>query len=384
MNVGDAATLASSLFSLAGIATSKVKFWIYRDNTAYYPPSTNDDRVLVYVNTAASLSGATLLGTVNRLPSLPPATVGNGWYEYTVDIPGTFNGTANYLLMKGVSGYGNDIHLDDISVVGITSAVPGSPTGVAAIPENAQASVSFSAPFSDGSSPILDYTVTSNPGGHTVTGAASPLTVTSLTNGTPYSFTVTARNSTGSSAPSAASVPVTPRTVPDAPVIGTATAGNVSATVSFGPPASDGGSAILDYTATASPGGQTATGTTSPLTVTGLNNGTAYTFTVTARNNAGTGASSAASSSVTPYLYIKIGSSGYPSITAAYTDINSGELLQLRDLTFIEAVRFNSAKTFSLKGGYDLDFTTNHAVSTINGSLIITDGSVTVENIAIR
>ena len=91
-------------------------------------------------------------------------------------------------------------------------------------------------------------------------------------------------------------------TAPGAPTITGATAGNRQASVSFTPPASNGGSAITGYTVTASPGGLTGTGTASPITVSGLTNGTAYTFTVTATNAAGTGSASAASNSVTPQI----------------------------------------------------------------------------------
>ncbi|MBV5342835.1 fibronectin type III domain-containing protein, partial [bacterium] len=61
-----------------------------------------------------------------------------------------------------------------------------------------------------------------------------------------------------------------------------------------------GASAISGYTVTSNPGGLTATGASSPLVVTGLTNGTAYTFTVTATNTQGTGAASTASNSITP------------------------------------------------------------------------------------
>jgi uncharacterized protein DUF1566/fibronectin type III domain protein len=91
--------------------------------------------------------------------------------------------------------------------------------------------------------------------------------------------------------------------VPGAPTIGTATGGDAQATVSFTPPGSNGGSAITGYTATSSPaGGVDSNADTTGLShvITGLTNGTAYTFKVTATNVAGTGSPSAASNSATP------------------------------------------------------------------------------------
>jgi hypothetical protein len=88
---------------------------------------------------------------------------------------------------------------------------------------------------------------------------------------------------------------------PGAPVGVAAGAGDGQATVSFEAPASDGGSEITSYTVTSSPGGLTATGSASPITVTGLANGTIYTFTVTAINSAGRGPASSASNPVTPF-----------------------------------------------------------------------------------
>jgi hypothetical protein len=92
----------------------------------------------------------------------------------------------------------------------------------------------------------------------------------------------------------------TPTSVPDAPTIGTAYPLKASASVNFTPPANTGGLPIDYYEVTSSPGGIVATGPSSPVRVTGLTNGVAYTFTVKAHNGVGLSAASAASNSVTP------------------------------------------------------------------------------------
>jgi hypothetical protein len=71
---------------------------------------------------------------------------------------------------------------------------PGAPTDVGAGAGNAEAAVKFRPPASNGGGPPTSYTVTSYPGSITATGAGSPILVTGLTNGTPYTFTVTATN----------------------------------------------------------------------------------------------------------------------------------------------------------------------------------------------
>lgn len=92
---------------------------------------------------------------------------------------------------------------------------------------------------------------------------------------------------------------------PNAPVsvsatdVGTARAyNNGAATVSF-TSGGDNGSPITSYTVTSSPGGFTASGASSPLTVTGLQSGVSYTFTATATNSVGTSDASSASSAIT-------------------------------------------------------------------------------------
>lgn len=91
------------------------------------------------------------------------------------------------------------------------ATVPGAPGGVTAVAGNGQASVSWSAPSSDGGSAILGYTVTASPGGaKVIAGLATSALVTGLANGTAYTFTVHAKNAVGDGPESAPSSPVTP------------------------------------------------------------------------------------------------------------------------------------------------------------------------------
>lgn len=109
-------------------------------------------------------------------------------------------------------------------------------------------------------------------------------------------------------------------TEPNPPIIGTAVASNEEVVVSFTAPESDGGSPIISYTATSSPEG--ITGTVSQegsgnITVSGLTNGTSYTFTVTATNSIGTSLPSSPSNSSSPFFTPSVGSS-YQGGTVAY------------------------------------------------------------------
>ena len=97
----------------------------------------------------------------------------------------------------------------------------------------------------------------------------------------------------GTGSPVELLMPHPPRNVTAAP-------DNGMAIVSFDPPESDGGSPITGYTVTSHPGGITAEGAKSPITVIRLRNGRAYRFTVTATSSVGTGLDSSPSNSVTP------------------------------------------------------------------------------------
>ena len=103
---------------------------------------------------------------------------------------------------------------------------------------------------------------------------------------------------------------------PTAPTIGTVTAGDGSASVAFTAPSSDGGSAVTGYTVTSDPGGITASGTSSPIEVSGLTNGTSYTFSVAATNGVGTSPASVSSSPATPVTSVVV-TAGSPT-TVAY------------------------------------------------------------------
>ncbi|CAG7645008.1 hypothetical protein PAESOLCIP111_04856 [Paenibacillus solanacearum] len=252
----------------------------------------------------------------NRIQKLTLAT--NTWKVWSDTTqagtdPGRFNNPTGIAVDSSGAIYVTDKNNNRIQKLVITIAAPNAPTGVTAAAGDSQATVSFTPPTDDGGSAITGYTVTASPGGKTATGTSSPVTVTGLTNLTAYTFTVVATNEKGDSPPSAPSASITPATVPDAPTGAAATAGNSQATVSFTPPANDGGSPITGYTVTSNPGGKIGSGTTSPIMVPGLTNGTAYTFTVVAKNAIGSSTSSAPTASVTP-----VGPPGAPiSVSAA-------------------------------------------------------------------
>jgi len=91
--------------------------------------------------------------------------------------------------------------------------------------------------------------------------------------------------------------------VPDAPTIGAVTDTAAGGTVTVAYTAAATGGAVTTFTATSTPGSLTGTGT-SPITVSGLTDGTAYTFKVKGTNSTATGPESAASSSVTPTSFL--------------------------------------------------------------------------------
>jgi YVTN family beta-propeller protein len=206
--------------------------------------------------------------------------------------------------------------------VAINPAVPpDAPSYVAAVRGDGEATVWWGAPLSDGGLPITGYTVTSDPDGAMCGWTMGTLecAVPGLTNGTPYTFTVTATNSVGTGPASDPSNPVTPSVTPHRvprPDWGEnppatpkgleqlqgvfVTAGDQQATVTFSTATPEGEGATVTYRVTASPGDAAATGASSPITVTGLRNDVRYTFLVEAVATSGAVLASAPSETVVP------------------------------------------------------------------------------------
>lgn len=118
---GGVCLLITPAFDLsnAGATIPTVNFWMYRDN-GY---NSTADKMEVYVNTSASLSGATLLGTVNRARGLSPTVASNGWYNYSYNVPATYSTTTNYIIFKATSAFGNNIFIDDVSWTAYPAAI---------------------------------------------------------------------------------------------------------------------------------------------------------------------------------------------------------------------------------------------------------------------
>lgn len=226
-------------------------------------------------------------GTTAERPVAP--TAGTLYYDVTL-------GT---LLIYSGDSWNTFIIPPDIAT---PTTVVATNVGTNRLYNNGSASVAFTKSAENGSLGSL-YTVTSTPGSFTATGKSSPIIVTGLQSAVSYTFKVAAGNMHRNSGESAASASITATTLPQVPTIGAAsnyaTPSGGMVSVAFTPGAT-GGSAITAYTVTSSPGDITATGTSSPIIVQGLTNGTPYTFTVTATNANGTTTASSATSSVTP------------------------------------------------------------------------------------
>jgi len=255
---------------------------------AYTAPGSNGGFAITSYTAISTPGGVT--GSVSQ--------AGSG----TITVTGLTPGQDYTFTVSATNSQGSGLNSSSSNRITTDAAAPAAPlVGTATKISATSASVSFTPPTINNGAAVTSYTVTSSPGGVTATGSSSPITVTGLTAATAYTFTVTATNSAGTSVASSASNQiVSDATVAGAPTIGTATKlSSVSAQVAFTPPASNGGASISSYRIASTPGNIVATGSASPITITGLTPATAYTFKVTAINYVGDSAQSSASNSIT-------------------------------------------------------------------------------------
>jgi trimeric autotransporter adhesin len=306
-------------------------FIVTATNAVGTGPSSTPSNPVIPASVPATMAAPTVVVASGQavVSFVPPATGGKPINSYRVTaspggafktgagspltVTGLTNGTAYTFTVFATNIVGNGLPSPPSASV-TPSGVPATMVAPIAVGGNAQATVSFTPP-SSGGSPITSYTITASPGGLTQSGAASPIVVPGLTNGVAYTFTAKATNAIGTGAASPASNSVTPLSVPSTMAAPVALAGNAQAKVTFTAPF-NGGSPITSYTVTSSPGAFQSTGAGSPLTVSGLSNGTAYTFSATATNAIGTSTASPASNSVTPSgstLIIVVGDGTLPA-----------------------------------------------------------------------
>lgn len=188
-------------------------------------------------------------------------------------------------------------------------APPGAPTLTAITPGDGQASVQFDPPVSDGGSPVtwvefaLDDTTTVDDS----TTGPSPHSLSGLANGRTYVVYARAVNTAGPGPWTPASAPFTPQAPPPPPVFPPGepegvlvVAGNASATVAWSAPTASGSFPVTNYQVESVPGAGTCLTSGLTCAITGLRNGTAYSFRARALSGAGWGPWSAPSNEVTP------------------------------------------------------------------------------------
>jgi hypothetical protein len=175
--------------------------------------------------------------------------------------------------------------------------VPGAPGSVVGVVGDASATVQWTPPAGNGGPPISQYDVTALDPSEQAAGTCSTTTisltpscvVTGLTNGTAYTFRVTATNEVGTSKRSAPSDAIIPTVKPSPPQHLGVSSSPGMATLSWEAPISEGASAITSYLVTANPGGKTCSWISGPLScsIAGLASAGHYTFTVKALNAEG-------------------------------------------------------------------------------------------------
>ena len=274
--------------------------YIYPNTTyvaSYFDPSGHYAASATYFYSPPATGGNALNSPpLHAVPAT--ATSGNGVYTY-----------GNTSTFPSSSYQGSNYWVDPVFM---PAPAPGQVTNVSGTPSHGSVTLKWNAPSSGGLP--TTYTITPYIGPlaqqtTTVTGTPPETTakVTGLTPGTEYTFTVQASNPNGAGAVSEPSSSVTPEGLvpPSAPIGVVASAATKQALVSWSAPGNDGGGSLTGYTVTPYVGGTAQTpvevsASATSTTVSGLTNGTTYTFKVTASNAYGTSPPSGASNEIVP------------------------------------------------------------------------------------
>ena len=230
----------------------------------------------------------------------------------TCTVNGLSNGVAYTYRVTATNVAGTSSESSDSLAVTPVGA-PGVPALVSAVSNaTGDATLTWTAPGSNGGAAVSSYTVQVYQGGVAVIGktcvtATLSCTVSGLTNGTAYTLRVKAYNGTAYGLETVDSTGVTPIGAPGAPAVTGVTGGSGQATATWTAPAGNGGAAITSYTVQAYQAGVAVVGKTCTATapavtcaVSGLTNGTTYTLRVKAYNGTAYSLESADSTAVTP------------------------------------------------------------------------------------
>ena len=264
---------------------------------------------------------------------------------------GLTNGTAYTYTVKAVIGGVTSSSSSPVSATPIAAA-PTAPTGLTATVGSGQIGLTWTAPA--GADTYIIY----RNGAPLTSVATASYTDTGLTNGTTYSYYIVAFKQNSAASTASATITATPVAAkPATPTGVTATAGNAQVVVSWtAVSGATGYSVYRNGTLVGSP-------TTATYTDTGLTNGTAYTYTITANN---TGGSSAASTGVTatpqvPAPGVPTGlaaTAGVGQVTVTWTAVSGATSYQLyRGATLVASPTTTSYVDTSLTAGTAVSYT---------------------------
>jgi len=215
---------------------------------------------------------------------------------------GLTNGVTYYYKVSAVNNEGEGPKSNEASATPTAPATPpGAPQGLVATAGDATVTLTWSAPSSNGGSPITNYRIyrSTTGGGETpqaTIGNVLTYSDTAVTNGVTYYYEVSALNNVGEGPRSseASATPIAPTTAPGAPRDLGAVAGDATVALAWSSPSSDGGSAITNYKVyRGTISGQLSLLATLPnvlsYTDSAVTNGQTYYYKVTAVNAVGEG-----------------------------------------------------------------------------------------------